>query len=156
MDGRHPQARAASECGQALHGLPALAGRPGDLRQTDGMEVGALGRTHAGHQGGSGRRRDHQGAIVVGRSTEGPRRLCRGIETARGASTLSARFWNRLSRAMTAEAITCAGAIVLLLWLVLYPLLMLLIGSLRTDLPQRPGAFTLANFVNHTATTENL
>src|SRR5258708_17778686 len=47
---------------------------------------------------------------------------------------------------MTAEAITCAGATVLLLWLVLYPLLMLLIGSLRTDLPLRPGAFTLANF----------
>src|SRR5262245_24322168 len=79
-----------------------------------------------------------------------------GIETARGASTLSARFWNRLSRAMTAEAITCAGAIVLLLWLVLYPLLMLLIGSLRTDLPQRPGAFTLANFASLFANPENL
>jgi len=68
------------------------------------------------------------------------------IETARGASAASTRFWNRLSGAMTAEAITCAGATVLLLWLVLYPLLMLLIGSLRTDLPLRPGAFTLANF----------
>src|SRR5262244_29687 len=79
-----------------------------------------------------------------------------GIETARGAFTLSTRIWNRLSRAMTAEAITCAGAIVLLLWLVLYPLLMLLIGSLRTDLPQRPGAFTLANFASLFANPENL
>ena len=57
---------------------------------------------------------------------------------------------------MTAEAITCAGATVLLLWLVLYPLLMLLIGSLRTDLPLRPGAFTLANFASLFANPENL
>src|SRR5262245_24294955 len=78
------------------------------------------------------------------------------IETARGASTVSTRFWNRLSRAMTAEAITCAGAIVLLLWVVLYPLLMLFIGSLRTDLPLRPGAFTLANFASLFANPENL
>src|SRR5262245_58672957 len=78
------------------------------------------------------------------------------IETARGASAASTRFWNRLSGAMTAEAITCAGAIVLLLWLVLYPLLMLAIGSLRTDLPLRPGAFTLANFASLFANPENL
>src|SRR5215831_12242187 len=78
------------------------------------------------------------------------------IETARGASAASTRFWNRLSGAMTAEAITCAGATVLLLWLVLYPLLMLLIGSLRTDLPLRPGAFTLANFASLFANPENL
>src|SRR5262249_34722248 len=77
-----------------------------------------------------------------------------GIETARGASTLSMRFWNRLSRAMTAEAITCAGATVLLL--VLYPVLMLFIGSLRTDLPLRPGAFTLANFASLFANADNL
>src|SRR5262249_51350083 len=79
-----------------------------------------------------------------------------GIETARGASTLSARFWNRLSRAMTAEAITCAGAIVLLLWLVLYPLLMLLIGSLRTHLPPRPGPSSLGISASLFATPENL
>src|SRR5262249_13190757 len=79
-----------------------------------------------------------------------------GIETARGASAASTRFWNRLSGAMTAEAITCAGATVLLLWLVLYPLLMLLIGSLRTDLPLGPGAFTLANFASLFANPENL
>ena len=57
---------------------------------------------------------------------------------------------------MTAEAITCAGATVLLLWLVLYPLLMLLIGSLRTDLPLRPGTFTLANFASLFANADNL
>src|SRR5262245_32308646 len=68
------------------------------------------------------------------------------IETARGASAASTRFWNRLSGAMTAEAITCAGATVLLL----------LIGSLRTDLPLRPGAFTLANFASLFANPENL
>src|SRR5262249_34404118 len=84
------------------------------------------------------------------------------IETARGASTVSTRFWNRLSRAMTAEAITCAGAIVLLLWLVLYPLLMLFIGSLRTDLPlrpdlpARPGAFTFLISASLFATPETL
>src|SRR6516162_11204212 len=79
-----------------------------------------------------------------------------GIEAARGASAVSMRFWNRLSRAMTAEAITCAGATVLLLWLVLYPLLMLFIGSLRTDLPLRPGAFPLANFASLFANADNL
>jgi len=57
---------------------------------------------------------------------------------------------------MTAEAITCAGATVLLLWLVLYPVLMLFIGSLRTDLPLRPGAFTLANFASLFANADNL
>jgi iron(III) transport system permease protein len=57
---------------------------------------------------------------------------------------------------MKAEAITGAGATVLLLWLVLYPLLMLLIGSLRTDLPLRPGAFTLANFASLFANADNL
>ena len=56
-----------------------------DLRQTDGMEFGAFRRTRAGHRGNSGRRRDYQGAIVVGRSTEGPRRLCREMETVVGA-----------------------------------------------------------------------
>src|SRR5258707_662264 len=79
-----------------------------------------------------------------------------GIETAGGASTLSTRSWNRLSRAMTAEAITCAGATVLLLWLVLYPLLMLLIGSVPTDRPLRPGAFTFAIFASLFANADNL
>ena len=57
---------------------------------------------------------------------------------------------------MTAEAMTCAAAAVLLVWLVLYPLLVLLIGSVRTDLPMRPGAFTLANFASLFANRENL
>ena len=57
---------------------------------------------------------------------------------------------------MTAEAMTCAAAAVLLVWLVLYPLLVLLVGSVRTDLPMRPGAFTLANFAGLFANRENL
>ncbi len=57
---------------------------------------------------------------------------------------------------MTAEAMTCAAAAILLVWLVLYPLLVLLIGSVRTDLPMRPGAFTLANFASLFANRENL
>src|SRR6516225_2008453 len=85
-----------------------------------------------------------------------PTETSAGIETARGASAMRTRFWNRLSRVMTAEAITCAGATVLLLWLVLYPVLMLFIGSLRTDLPLRPGQFTLTNFANLFANPENL
>jgi len=57
---------------------------------------------------------------------------------------------------MTAEAIACAAAAILLVWLVLYPLLVLLIGSVRTDLPMRPGTFTLANFAAIFANSENL
>jgi len=76
--------------------------------------------------------------------------------TTGGASTLSTRFVNRLTRAMTAEAIACAAAAILLVWLVLYPLLVLLIGSVRTDLPMRPGTFTLANFAAIFANSENL
>ena len=56
---------------------------------------------------------------------------------------------------MTVEAVICAIAAVLLCWLVLYPLLVLLIGSMRTDLPMRPGAFTLANFATLFANAEN-
>jgi iron(III) transport system permease protein len=61
-----------------------------------------------------------------------------------------------LSRALTIEAAICAVAAVLLLWLVLYPLLILLLGSVRTDLPMRPGTLTLANFTNLLASPENL
>jgi len=48
---------------------------------------------------------------------------------------------------LTIEWATCAVATLLLAWLVLYPLSVLLIGSLRTDLPMRAGRFTLANFL---------
>ena len=58
-----------------------------------------------------------------------------------GAGLLS-----RWRSGLTAEGITCAISAVLLIWLVLYPLLVLFVGSLRTDLPMRPGVFTLANF----------
>jgi iron(III) transport system permease protein len=47
----------------------------------------------------------------------------------------------------TIESVTCIAAAALLVWLVLYPLTVLLLGSLRTDLPMRVGRFTLANFL---------
>jgi iron(III) transport system permease protein len=52
--------------------------------------------------------------------------------------------------------VICIAASVLLVWLVLYPLAVLLIGSLRTDLPMLPGQFTLANFVTLFADPANL
>jgi iron(III) transport system permease protein len=48
---------------------------------------------------------------------------------------------------LTIESVTCIVAAALLAWLVLYPLSVLLLGSLRTDLPMRAGEFTLANFL---------
>ena len=47
---------------------------------------------------------------------------------------------------LTVESTICILASALLVWLVLYPLAVLLIGSVRTDLPMREGYFTLANF----------
>jgi iron(III) transport system permease protein len=52
--------------------------------------------------------------------------------------------------------VICIAASALLVWLVLYPLSVLLIGSLRTDLPMRPGQFTLTNFVTLFADPANL
>ena len=60
--------------------------------------------------------------------------------------TTSLGLLSRWRSGLTAEGITCAISAVLLIWLVLYPLLVLFVGSLRTDLPMRPGVFTLANF----------
>jgi iron(III) transport system permease protein len=54
--------------------------------------------------------------------------------------------WRILQGKLTIEAAICWVATLLLAWLVLYPLGVLLIGSLRTDLPMRPGRFTSANF----------
>jgi iron(III) transport system permease protein len=50
-------------------------------------------------------------------------------------------------RKPSVESVICIAASVLLVWLVLYPLSVLLLGSLRTDLPMREGRFTLANFL---------
>jgi len=55
--------------------------------------------------------------------------------------------WHRLRGRLSIESITCIVASALLVWLVLYPLSVLLLGSLRTDLPARPGSFTFANFI---------
>jgi iron(III) transport system permease protein len=79
-----------------------------------------------------------------------------GIQTTNGKSSLGLRLRNVSGRALTAEGITCMVAVILLLWLVLYPLLVLFIGSVRTDLPLRPGQFTLTNFANLFASPENL
>src|SRR5215475_1665965 len=79
-----------------------------------------------------------------------------GIQATNGKSSLGLRLRNMSGRALTAEGITCVVAVVLLLWLVLYPLLVLFIGSVRTDLPLRPGQFTLTNFANLFANPENL
>jgi iron(III) transport system permease protein len=49
-------------------------------------------------------------------------------------------------RAVTVESVTCWVAALILAWLVLYPLIVLLIGSIRSDLPMRPSEFTLQNF----------
>src|SRR5262249_11204445 len=78
------------------------------------------------------------------------------LETHNGASTVATRIWTQIRQSMTVESVTCAVAAVLLLWLVLYPILVLFIGSVRTDLPGRPGAFTLANFATLFAEPTNL
>jgi iron(III) transport system permease protein len=77
-----------------------------------------------------------------------------GIQAANGKSAL--RLPHASSRAFTAEGIICLVAVILLVWLVLYPLLVLFIGSVRTDLPLRPGQFTLANFIALFANPGNL
>jgi iron(III) transport system permease protein len=55
-------------------------------------------------------------------------------------------FWTRARQIFNGERLTCIVSVIVLAWLVLYPLAILLLGSLRTDLPMRSGTFTLANF----------
>ncbi len=57
-----------------------------------------------------------------------------------------AGFWRKVNVRATPERVICVVAVVLLLWLVLYPVVVLLAASVRTDLPMRGGHFTLANF----------
>jgi iron(III) transport system permease protein len=71
-------------------------------------------------------------------------------------SRASAGRWRLSGRKPTVESVICIAASALLAWLVLYPLSVLLIGSLRTDLPMRPGRFTSANFVALFADPDNL
>src|SRR5438128_2404200 len=61
-------------------------------------------------------------------------------------SSAPVHFLTRTRQAFTVERVTCVVSTILLVWLVLYPLAILLIGSVRTDLPMRPGSFTLSNF----------
>jgi iron(III) transport system permease protein len=64
--------------------------------------------------------------------------------------------WRLSGRKPSVESVICITTSVLLAWLVLYPLSVLLLGSLRTDLPMRPGQFTLTNFVALFADPANL
>jgi iron(III) transport system permease protein len=64
--------------------------------------------------------------------------------------------WRLFGRNPTVESVTCIAASALLAWLVLYPLAVLLLGSLRTDLPMRAGRFTLANFFTLFSDPDNL
>jgi iron(III) transport system permease protein len=64
-----------------------------------------------------------------------------------GAADRAGRGRRRILQGeLTVESVTCVVATLLLAWLVLYPLSVLLLGSLRTDLPMRAGRFTLSNF----------
>src|SRR5262249_12915391 len=65
------------------------------------------------------------------------------------------RMRHALARTLTPEGIACTIAVALLVWLVLYPMLILFIGSVRTDLSLRSGRFTLANFAALFANPEN-
>jgi iron(III) transport system permease protein len=61
-----------------------------------------------------------------------------------------------LAGKLTLQSVTCVVTTALLAWLVLYPLSVLILGSLRTDLPMRPGRFTSANFVALLTEPDNL
>jgi iron(III) transport system permease protein len=66
-----------------------------------------------------------------------------------GNSSLTGIWWRNLwTRSITVESVTCWLATILLIWLVLYPLAILFIGSIRSDLPMRPSVFTLSNFTH--------
>jgi iron(III) transport system permease protein len=73
-----------------------------------------------------------------------------------GATTAAARTRNRLKSLVTVESVVCLVATLILVWLVLYPLAILLLGSIRSDLPMRPGTFTLDSFAKLFADPDNL
>ena len=76
----------------------------------------------------------------------GPRQVASELSGA--AARRKRGGWQRILQGqLTIETVTCVTATLLLAWLVLYPLSVLLIGNLRTDLPMRAGRFTLANFL---------
>ena len=64
--------------------------------------------------------------------------------------------WPRPGTGLTLESSICIIASALLAWLVLYPIAVLLVGSIRSDLPMRDGRFTLANFSALFAEPNNL
>ena len=78
------------------------------------------------------------------------------IEAPLGVASVSARWRSWRDRTVTIESAVCWLATVVLVWLVLYPLIVLFIGSIRSDLPMRPSEFTLANFRTLFADQANL
>ena len=64
--------------------------------------------------------------------------------------------WPLPGTGLTLESSICIIASALLAWLVLYPIAVLLVGSIRSDLPMRDGRFTLANFSALFAEPDNL
>ena len=64
--------------------------------------------------------------------------------------------WPVAGTGLTLESSICIIASALLAWLVLYPIAVLLVGSIRSDLPMRDGRFTLANFSALFAEPDNL
>jgi iron(III) transport system permease protein len=68
------------------------------------------------------------------------------LSTEKHDPSLTGAWRNTLTRVVTIESVTCWVATILLVWLVLYPLVILFVGSIRSDLPMRPSEFTLQNF----------
>ena len=61
----------------------------------------------------------------------------------------------RFTGLLSPESLICTLAILVLLWLIVYPLALLLLGSFRTALPMQPGSFTFDNYTALIANDEN-
>ncbi|MGV6875626.1 ABC transporter permease [Pseudochelatococcus sp. B33] len=55
---------------------------------------------------------------------------------------------DRVKQAVTLEMVVTIAVMLILIWFVLYPLLVLLIGSVRSELSVQSGVFTLSNFAS--------
>jgi len=79
----------------------------------------------------------------------------RAVSLAPAAGGVTAGPARRLRLRLSGETVICAVAVLILLWLVVYPLGLLLLGSFRTALPMQPGSFTLANYESLLGNEEN-
>jgi iron(III) transport system permease protein len=77
------------------------------------------------------------------------------VSLARAADPLAPAAARRLIGLLSPESLICTLAVLVLLWLIVYPLALLLLGSFRTALPMQPGSFTLANYAALIANEEN-